>query len=40
MVGGEQPTGNSDQVDILGLLFVYGTGGTVSQVLGQMGTFF
>jgi len=33
------PEGNADQVDIVGLMFIFGTSGTLSQVLGQMGTF-
>ena len=34
-----EPEGNADQVDIVGLMFIFGTSGTLSQVLGQMGTF-
>ena len=34
-----EPTGNIDQVDIIGLMFIVNNGGTVVQVLGQMGTF-
>jgi hypothetical protein len=36
---GEAPTGNADQVDIIGLMFIINSSGTVAQVLGQMGTF-
>ena len=34
-----EPEGNADQIDIVGLMFIFGGGGTMSQVLGQMGTF-
>ena len=34
-----EPTGNANQVDIIGLMFIVNNGGTVVQVLGQMGTF-
>ena len=36
---GATPEGNADQVDIVGLMFVFNGSGTLSQVLGQMGTF-
>jgi hypothetical protein len=36
---GEAPTGNANQVDIIGLMFIINSSGTVAQVLGQMGTF-
>ena len=37
--GGNTPTGNANQVDTIGLMFVYNNSGTLSQVLGQVGTF-
>jgi hypothetical protein len=36
---GNVPSGTSNQVDTIGLMFVYDNGGTLSQVLGQAGTF-
>ena len=36
---GTEPEGNADQVDIIGLMFIYNDSGTLAQVLGQMGTF-
>jgi hypothetical protein len=37
--GGNVPSGTADQVDTIGLMFVYNGAGTLSQVLGQAGTF-
>jgi hypothetical protein len=37
--GGNTPSGTANQVDTIGLMFVYNTTGTLSQVLGQAGTF-
>jgi len=37
--GGNTPSGTALQVDTIGLMFVYDNGGTLSQVLGQAGTF-
>jgi hypothetical protein len=37
--GGNAPSGTANQVDTIGLMFVYNNGGTLSQVLGQAGTF-
>jgi hypothetical protein len=34
-----EPEGNSDQVDIVGLMFIFNGSGLLTQVLGQMGTF-
>ncbi len=36
---GSEPTGNADQVDIIGLMFIYDGTATLAQVLGQVGTF-
>ena len=36
---GNTPTGNANQTDTIGLMFVYNGAGTLSQVLGQVGTF-
>jgi hypothetical protein len=37
--GGTPPSGNADQVDIVGLMFIFDNTSTLVQVLGQMGTF-
>jgi hypothetical protein len=37
--GGNVPSGTADQVDTIGLMFVYNNSGALSQVLGQAGTF-
>jgi hypothetical protein len=37
--GGNVPSGTANQVDTIGLMFVYDNAGTLSQVLGQAGTF-
>ena len=37
--GGNVPTGTANQVDTIGLMFVYNNSGTLSQVLAQVGTF-
>jgi hypothetical protein len=34
-----EPEGNASQVDIVGLMFIFNGSGTLTQVLGQMGTF-
>ena len=34
-----EPEGNASQVDIIGLMFIFNGSGSLSQVLGQMGTF-
>jgi hypothetical protein len=34
-----EPEGNADQVDIVGLMFIFNGSGILTQVLGQMGTF-
>jgi hypothetical protein len=36
---GSEPSGNANQVDIVGLMFVYGATASLAHVLGQMGTF-
>jgi hypothetical protein len=36
---GNTPSGTANQVDTIGLMFVYNGAGTLSQVLGQAGTF-
>jgi hypothetical protein len=36
---GSIPSGNANQIDTIGLMFVYNGTGTLSQVLGQVGTF-
>ena len=36
---GSAPEGNADQVDIIGLMFIYNDSATLVQVLGQVGTF-
>jgi len=36
---GTTPEGNADQVDIIGLMFIYGGTASLVQVLGQIGTF-
>jgi hypothetical protein len=33
------PSGNASQVDIVGLMFIFGATGSIVQTLGQMGTF-
>ena len=37
--GGNVPSGTANQVDTIGLMFVYNNSGVLSQVLGQVGTF-
>jgi hypothetical protein len=37
--GGNVPSGTANQVDTIGLMFVYNNSGVLSQVLGQAGTF-
>ena len=37
--GGNVPSGTANQVDTIGLMFVYDNTGALSQVLGQAGTF-
>jgi hypothetical protein len=37
---GSTPEGNASQVDTIGLMFVYDNLGSLSQVLGQIGTFY
>jgi membrane protease subunit (stomatin/prohibitin family) len=34
-----EPEGNASQIDIIGLMFIFNGSGSLSQVLGQMGTF-
>ena len=36
---GNTPSGTANQVDTIGLMFVYDSSGSLSQVLGQAGTF-
>jgi hypothetical protein len=36
---GSSPEGNANQVDIIGLMFIYNDSATLVQVLGQVGTF-
>jgi hypothetical protein len=36
---GVAPVGNADQIDIIGLMFIVDNGGSIAQLLGQLGTF-
>jgi hypothetical protein len=36
---GTEPSGNADQLDIVGLMFIIDENGTIVHIVGQMGTF-